>query len=60
MTKKGLTGSLYGIEVKARQHVERPKVTIKTTSPASRDAILRAAERIYEQHHEVIQALAKR
>lgn len=60
MTKKGVTGNLYGLEVKARQHVERPKVTIKTTDATSRQAILRAAERVYEHHHKVIQALAKR
>ncbi|GAB7525309.1 hypothetical protein [Paraburkholderia sp. 2C] len=57
---KGKTGTIHGIEVKARNRTQEPKVNITTNSADGRKAILKAAQSVYERHHDVIQALAKR
>jgi hypothetical protein len=59
-TLKGKTGIIHGVEVKARNRTQEPKVKITSTSQDGRNAILRAAQSVYERHHDVIQALAKR
>ena len=60
MITKGKTGNLYGIDVKARTKVERPRVDLKQPSDKSRAALLQAAKHCFERHHEAIQALADR
>jgi hypothetical protein len=60
MTRKGKTGNIHGIEVKARVRTQEPTVTITTDTVEGREAVLRAIEKVYEQHREVIQALANR
>ncbi|QKM52181.1 hypothetical protein [Burkholderia glumae] len=60
MTTKGKTGTIHGIEVRARQATQQPTVKISTQSAADRQVILSAAQTVYEQHQSVIQALANR
>ncbi|MDN7878204.1 MULTISPECIES: hypothetical protein [Burkholderia cepacia complex] len=60
MSIKGKTGTIHGVEVRARQTTQLPTVKVTTQSPAGRKAILNAAKAVYEQHHSVIQALANR
>ncbi|SAL78735.1 hypothetical protein AWB68_05485 [Caballeronia choica] len=60
MITEGKTGNIHGIEVKARVRTQEPTVTVTTTTEDGRRAVLRAVERVYEQHHDVIQALANR
>lgn len=60
MNRKGKTGTIHGVEVRARQTTQQPTVKITAQSAAGRKAILNAAKVVYEQHHSVIQALAKR
>ncbi|MBU9268210.1 hypothetical protein [Burkholderia gladioli] len=60
MIKQGKTGTIHGIEVRARQTTQQPTVKISTQSAAGRQAVLSAAKTVFEQHHSVIQALANR
>lgn len=60
MTQKGKIGNIHGVEVKARNRTQEPTVKITTASVDGRKAVLRAAKTVYDQHHAVIQALAKR
>jgi hypothetical protein len=60
MISKGKTGTIHGIEVKARAVTQPPTAKVSTTSSDGRKAVLQAAKRVYEQHHAVIQALANR
>jgi DNA-directed RNA polymerase subunit L len=57
---KGKTGNIHGVEVKARHRTQEPKVRISTNTADGRNAVLKAAKSVYERHHDVIQALAKR
>jgi hypothetical protein len=60
MISKGKTGTIHGLEVKARAKTQRPTAQVSTSSADGKKAVLSAAQRVYEQHHAVIQALAKR
>jgi hypothetical protein len=60
MTPKGKTGNIHGVEVKARARTQEPTVTVTTDTVEGRKAVLLAVEKVYEQHREVIQALANR
>ncbi|SIT38490.1 hypothetical protein BN2476_170151 [Paraburkholderia piptadeniae] len=60
MIGKGKTGKIHGIEVKPRDHVQEPTVQILTASATDRSELLRAAKKVYEQHKDVIRALANR
>lgn len=60
MVIRGKTGNIHGVEVKARAAIQRPTVKVSASSEDGRQQIVNAAQRVYEQHHAVIQALAKR
>ena len=60
MVMNGKTGNIHGIEVKARAGVQLPTQKVNGSSADGRKQIVNAAKRVYEQHHAVIQALAKR
>jgi|GEM_PF-5992166 len=60
MVMKGKTGNIHGVEVKARVGVQLPTTKVNASSADGRRQIVTAAKRVYEQHHSVIQALAKR
>lgn len=60
MVMKGKTGNIHGVEVKARAGVQLPTAKVNASSLDGRKQIVNAAKRVYEQHHAVIQALAKR
>ncbi|CAB3766471.1 hypothetical protein LMG29739_04840 [Paraburkholderia solisilvae] len=57
---EGKTGIIHGIEVTERDRIHESKARIATDTKEGREAILRAAEKVYERHHDVIRALAKR
>lgn len=57
---RGKTGNIHGVEVKARNRTQEPTVKITTNTADGRNAVLKAARSVYERHHQVIQALAKR
>jgi hypothetical protein len=60
MVGKGKTGNIHGIDVKPRTHAQEPTIEILTASEHDRSELLRAAKRVYEQHKDVIRALANR
>jgi len=60
MTNQGKTGNIHGIEVRHRQHEHPATVKINAKTVDGRQAILRAAEQVYNDHHAVIEALARR
>lgn len=60
MSIKGKTGTIHGVDVRARKTTQQPTVKVTSKSAEGRRTILKAAQTVYEQHHAVIQALAKR
>ena len=60
MNPKGKTGNIHGVEVKARARVQEPTVKVTTDTVEGRKAVMLAVEKVYEQHRDVIQALANR
>ncbi|GAB7522990.1 hypothetical protein PBS_19740 [Paraburkholderia sp. 2C] len=58
--RKGKTGVIHGVEVKARSQTQAPTVKVDTATSDGRKAILEAADSVYKQHQSVIQALASR
>ena len=60
MSNKGKTGNIHGIEVRPRQREQLATVKMNAKTVDGRQAILRAAEQVYNDHRAVIQALARR
>lgn len=55
MVPKGKTGNIHGVEVKARAHIQPSTVKVSTHAADDQKAVIEAAQRVYEQHHAVIQ-----
>lgn len=60
MIRQGKTGTIHGIEVKARSHQQQPTVDINIRTTEGRRKVVAAAKLVLEQHHDVIRALAFR
>ncbi|WP_250512673.1 hypothetical protein [Caballeronia sp. INDeC2] len=60
MIRQGKTGTIHGIEVKARSHRQQPTVEINTRTSEGRRKVIDAAKFVLEQHHDVFRALAFR
>lgn len=58
--KRGRTGIIHGIEVRARSQAHEPTVKVAANSADGKKAVLRAARSVYETHQAVIRALASR
>lgn len=60
MVSKGKTGVIHGVVIKPRTASQPPKYKIDTSSADGRQRVTDAAKHVFERHHAVIKALAKR